>query len=100
MPTLLIVAALVIGSTALIPLVQSAVATSTNGNIHRLEQQRDDWEARIQELELDVASMAGLARIEQVARTQLKMVEPAETHYITVPEAPPEPRGLPSRYPP
>ena len=98
MPTLLIIAALVIGAAALIPLVQSAIATSTNGNVHRLEQQRDDWQAKTQELELEVATMAGLDRIEKKARTELKMAEPKETRYIAVEAAAPEPRKLPSRY--
>jgi len=98
MPMLLIMAALVIGTAALIPLVQSAIATSTNGNVHRLEQERDDWQARTQELELDVAGMAGLDRIEKKARTDLKLAEPKETRYITVEAAAPEARKLPSRY--
>ncbi len=98
MPTLLIISALAIGAAALVPLVQSSIATSTNANVHRLEQQRDDWRARIQELELDVATMAGLDRIERAAQGELKMVEPKETHYITVAAAAPEPRRLPSRY--
>ena len=98
MPTLLIVAALVIGSAALIPLVQSAVATSTNGNVHRLEQERADWQARTQELELEVATTAGLSRIEKKARIELKMAEPKETRYIAVDAAAPAPRKLPSRY--
>jgi cell division protein FtsL len=95
---LLIISALAIGAAALVPLVQSSIATTTNGNVNRLEQQRDDWQARIQELELEVATMAGLDRIEKAARTELKMGEPAETRYITVNTAPPEPRRLPSRY--
>jgi cell division protein FtsL len=98
MPTLLIIAALVIGSAALIPLVQSAIATSTNGNVHRLEQQRDDWQAKTQELELEVATMASLDRIEKKARAELKMAEPKETRYITVEATAPEQRKLPSRY--
>ncbi len=98
MPTLLIIGALAVGTAALIPLVQSSTVTSTNGNVHRLEQQRDDWRARIQELELDVATMAGLDRIESAARIDLKMVEPEETRYITVAAEPPAPRRLPSRY--
>ena len=97
-PTLLIISALAIGAAALIPLVQSSIATTTNGNVHRLEQQRDDWQARIQELELDVATMAGLDRIEKEARAKLKMVEPTETRYIAVETEPPEARRLPSRY--
>ncbi|MCH7522270.1 MAG: cell division protein FtsL [Chloroflexi bacterium] len=98
MPTLLIISALVIGAAALIPLVQSSIATTTNGNVRLLEQQRDDWQAQTQELELDVATMAGLNRIENEAREGLKMVEPKETRYITVPVEAPAPRRLPSRY--
>ncbi|MCH7998554.1 MAG: cell division protein FtsL [Chloroflexi bacterium] len=98
MPTLLIISALVIGAAALIPLVQSSIATTTNGNVRFLEQQRDDWQAQTQELELDVATMAGLNRIEKEARESLKMVEPKETRYITVPVEAPAPRRLPSRY--
>ena len=98
MPMLLITAALMIGGAALIPLVQSAIATSTNGNVHRLEQQRDDWQARTQELELEVATMAGLDRIEKKAREELKMTEPAETRYIAVDAAAPAGRKLPDRY--
>ncbi len=98
MPTLLTISALVIGAAALIPLVQSSIATTTNGNVRLLEQQRDDWQAQIQELELDVATMAGLNRIEDEAREGLKMVEPKDTRYITVPVEAPEPRRLPSRY--
>ncbi len=98
MPTLLIISALVIGAAALIPLVQSSIATTTNGNVRLLEQRRDDWQAQIQELELEVATLAGLNRIEDEARNGLKMVEPKETRYITVPVEPPEPRSLPSRH--
>ncbi len=98
LPTLLIISALAIGAAAFLPLVQSSIATSTNGNVHRLEQQRDDWQARTQEKELEVATMASLERIENAARTDLKMVEPKESRYITVAAEPPEPRRLPSRY--
>ena len=98
MPTLLIISALVIGAAAIIPLVQSSIATSTNGNVRRLEQQRDDWQAQIQELELEVATKAGLNHIENEAKTKLKMVEPKETRYIPVAAQAPASRRLPSRY--
>lgn len=98
LPTLLIIGALAVGTTALVPLVQSSIATITNGNVSHLEQQRDDWQARIQETELEVATMASLEQIEKTARTDLKMVEPKESRYITVATEPPEPRRLPSRY--
>jgi cell division protein FtsL len=98
LPTLLIISALAIGAAALLPLIQSSLATMTNGNVHRLEQQRDDWQARIQEKELEVTTMASLWRIEQMAKDDLNMVEPTETWYVSVDKAPPEPRRLPSRY--
>lgn len=100
LPTLLIISALTIGTAALLPLIQSSIATITNGNVYHLEQQRDDWQARIQEKELEVTTLASLERIEKVAKTDLKMVEPKETLYIRVKQAPPEPRELPSRYVP
>lgn len=98
LPLLLIISALAVGIAALVPLVQSSIATTTNGNVRHLEQQREDWQARVQELELEVATLAGLDRIEKRAKTDLKMIEPKETHYITVEVAPPEPRELPARY--
>ncbi len=98
LPTLLIICSLAIAAAAFMPLVQSSIATSTNGNVHRMEQVRDDWQARIQELELEVATMAGLERIENASKTDLKMIEPKETKYITVAAAAPEPRRLPNRY--
>lgn len=90
--------AMAIGAAALLPLVQSSIATSTNGNLDRLERERDDWRTRVQERELDVATAAGLDHIEKVARKDLKMVEPVTTRYITVPVAPPEPLHVPDRY--
>ena len=98
LPTLLIISALAIGVAALVPLVGSSIATTTNGNVDRLERQRFDWQARVQERELEVAASAGLNRIETAAREELGMVEPEETRYITVPVAAPEPRRLPARY--
>ncbi len=100
LPTLLILCALAIGAAALLPLVQSSIATTTNGNVHRLEQQRDDWQARVQEREVEVATLAGLDRIEEVAKSDLKMVEPKGTLYITVDAGPPDPPTLPHRFQP
>lgn len=98
LPALLILCALAIGAAAIIPLVGSSVTTSTNGNVHRLEQDLADWQARVQERELDVATMAGLNRIETVAKNDLHMEEPKDTRYVVVPVPPPEERRLPSRY--
>ena len=98
LPVLLILAALVVGFTALLPLVQSSGATSTAGDIQRLEGERQDWQARLHELEVDVATLGSLARIEREARLRLGMTRPTETHYLTIDAPPPAERRLPSRY--
>ena len=76
LPIILIIAALVVGFTALLPLVQSSGATSTAGEVQQLERDKLDWQARL----------------------RLSMSRPKETHYITVDVTPPEERKLPSRF--
>lgn len=98
LPVLLTVCAVAVGLAALIPLIQSSVATTTNSNVQRLEQERIDWEARLHELELDVATMGSLDRIEREAISRLRMTPPKETRYITVDVPAPEQRRLPSRF--
>jgi cell division protein FtsL len=98
LPVILIVAALVIGFTALLPLVQSSGATSTAGQVQQLEREKQDWQARLHELEVDVATLGSLSRIEKEARLRLGMVRAKETHYIAVDAAPPAERKLPSRF--
>ena len=98
LPLLLTIAALAIGLAALLPLVQSSSATSTNGNIQRLEKEKTDWQARLREIELEVAGLSSLNRIEQEARTRLGMVQPEETTYITVPGPAPLTWRLPGRF--
>ena len=98
LPVVLIVATLVIGFTALLPLVQSSGATSTAGRIQQLEREKQDWQARSRELEINVATLGSLSRIEQEARLRLGMTKPTQTHYITVDVPPPAERKLPSRF--
>jgi len=98
LPIVLIIAALVVGFAALLPLVQSSGATSTAGRLQELEQQKQDWQARSRELEIDVATLGSLSRIDKEARLRLGMVRPKETHYITVDVPPPEERKLPTRF--
>ncbi len=98
LPVLLILCAVVVGLAALLPLIQSSGATTTNGNIQRLEQERGDWKARLHELELEVATLGSLERIEKEAALRFKMVPPQETRYITVDVPAPEERRLPSRF--
>lgn len=98
LPLLLIVAALAVGLAALVPLIQSSLATTTNGNIQRLERERADWQARLHELELEVARLGSLDRIEQEAKSRLNMVPPEEVRYIIVDVPAPAERRLPSRF--
>lgn len=98
LPVVLIIAAMIVGMAAFLPLVQSSGATTTGGNIRRLEQEREDWSARLQEQEITVAELGSLTRIEQEARTRLKMAPPEEVHYIRVDAPAPAPHRLPSRY--
>jgi len=94
----LLVAAMVVGVAALLPLVQTSGATNTTGRIRQLEQDRVDWEARVHEEEVAVAELGSLDRIGKEARERLRMGPPAETHYISVDAPPPEPHRLPSRF--
>ena len=98
LPALLIVAAMVIGLAALLPLVQSSDATSINGNIQKLEQDKADWQARLHEIELDIASLGSLDRVERDATQRLHMKAPNSVQYITVDVAAPAEHKLPSRF--
>ncbi|MEK7248520.1 MAG: hypothetical protein AAB092_08620 [Chloroflexota bacterium] len=94
----LAIAAMIVGLAAMLPLVQSSGSTTTAGQIGQLQQEREDWTARLQEQEIKVAQLGSLAHIEQEARTRLKMVEPESVQYIRVPAAAPAPHRLPSRF--
>ncbi len=98
LPLILLIAAMIVGLAALLPLVQSSGATTTAGSITQLQQQHDDWQARLEEEQVRVARLSSLNTIRQEATTRLKMVEPAEKRYITVDAPAPAPDPLPSRF--
>jgi cell division protein FtsB len=100
LPVILLIAAMIVGLAALLPLVQSSSTTTTGGNITQLQQERDDWQARLEEEQGKVAELSSLNTIRQQATNRLKMVEPAETHYITVDAPAPAADPLPSRFQP
>jgi len=97
-PVILIVAAFAVGVSALLPLVQTSLATSTGGNVSRMEDVREDWQARLHQQEVRVAELGSLDRIEREAKVRLKMVAPDETHYLRVDAPAPAAHKLPSRY--
>jgi len=97
-PVLLIIASMVVGVAALLPLVQSSGATSRAGTIQQLEQERADWRARTRQLELEIATLGSLSRIDQEAAARFKMAPPEDVRYIRVDAAAPEDPRLPSRF--
>ena len=97
-PVILILVTLIVGVAALLPLVQTSLATSTGGNVSRLEQLREDWQARLHEQELTVATLGSLHRIESEAQGRLKMVAPDSVTYLRVDAPAPVPQRIPSRY--
>jgi len=98
LPVILAIAAMMVGLTAMLPLVQSSGATSTAGNIQRLQTERSALQAKLRELETDVATLGSLSRIQQEAKTRLEMEQPTSVNYIAVDVAPPADRRLPSRF--
>jgi cell division protein FtsL len=76
----------------------SSRATSTSTDIRQLERARDDWEARSQELQAEIAFLGSLDRIEKEARGRLGMVPPTETIYVTVDQPAPEKQLIPLRF--
>ena len=98
MPVVLTIALVAVGLAGLLPLLQSSQATTIGYNIRQLEHQRNDWEARIHELEAEIASLAALDRIEKEAGQRLNMQAPEHTVYLTVDVVSPESQPIPDRF--
>ena len=98
LPSLVTICLVVIGLAGLLPLMLSSRATSTSTEIRQLERVRNDWQARSQELEAEIAFLGSLDRIEKEARERLGMVPPTETIYVTVDEPAPEKQLMPLRF--
>jgi cell division protein FtsL len=98
MPIVLTIALVAVGLAALLPLLQNSRATTTGYDIRQLERQRDDWEARIHELEAEIATLASLDRIEREAHQRLDMQAPENTVYLTVDVASPDSQPVPDRF--
>ena len=98
LPSLVIICVVVIGLAGLLPLLLSSKVVHTSEDIRQLEGVRNSWQARIQELEADIAVLGSLDRIEKEARQRLGMVPPDETVYITVDQPAPERQIVPQRF--
>jgi cell division protein FtsL len=98
LPVVLTAAVVIIGITAMLPLVQSSGATSTAGHIEQLQQDKAGLQARLRELEVEVATLGSLSRVESEAINRLGMEKPKDIHYIPIEMSPPEERKLPGRF--
>jgi cell division protein FtsL len=97
MPIVLVVATMIVGLAALLPLVQSSGATTTVGDITTLQRERDDWQTRLEEEQLKVAQMSSLNAIRKIAVERLQMGEADDIRYITVDAPAPAANSAPSR---
>ncbi len=98
LPVVLTMAVVAIGLAGALSLLPSSQATRTTYDMRELEMARDDWQARIHELEAEIASLGSLERIDREARERLGMVPPTETIHITVDVPAPEKQILPERF--
>lgn len=81
---MLLVGAAAIVVIGVLRIVQSSDATSTNFQIQALEEQRLDWQTRVQQLEAEVSVNLSLNRVEQEARGRLGMAPSGQPNRVTV----------------
>lgn len=95
---LLLGAFLVIAGVGLLQVLQTSDATTSGYNLRELEQQRLDWQARVHEIEAEIASLTSMQRIEQEARGRLGMAPPERVLTLEVHTEPPAQQLVPQRY--
>ena len=98
LPAALAIAAVIVGLSALLPLVQSSGATTTNGRLQALGHRQEEWEIRLHELQVEVATLGGLERIEAEAKNRFNLVLPRETFYLPLEHPLPSNRVIPMRF--
>ena len=98
LPAALAIAAVIVGLSALLPLIQSSDATTTNGRLQELGHQQEEWEIRLHELQVEVATLGGLERIEAEATNRFNLVIPRETFYLPLEHPLPSNHVIPMRF--
>ena len=78
--------ALLAGFISLVYLITTSSVATTGYNIQRLERDRDEWIARNEQLELELAKVHSLAWVEAQATSRLGMVKAEQPAYVSVPE--------------
>jgi cell division protein FtsL len=95
---LAVVAAAVVGIAAFIPLIQDSGATTKGYELRDLERERNEWRARVHDLESEVAALGSTERVRREATERLGMAPPAKTIYLGVGVPAPPLGRVPSRY--
>ncbi len=95
-----LMAAALVATAALLPVVQSSNLTTTGYEIRALEQRRSDLQAAIYNAQVDIARLGSLERVEREARGRLGMVPAERAISVQVNVPPPAPRQIPARYVP
>ena len=88
---------LALGVAALLPVLQSSDVTARAAALRDLERERATLNAEVRLLASQVGELAGLKRVEKVARERLGLTPAQPTTVLSVPEPPPG-RLLPARF--
>ena len=95
---LAVVALVIVALAALIPLMQDSSATARGYGLRDLERTRDEWRARNDALEQEVAELGSIERVRREATERLGMVAPGQTIYIKTDVSGPSAGEVPERY--
>lgn len=93
-----LMATAMVAAAALMPVVQSTLATTTGYETQRLERQRNDLQAAIYQQQTEIAALGSLERIDREARERLKMVPATGGIAVSVSRPPAPTSEIPARY--
>jgi hypothetical protein len=92
-------ALMLIGASAMLPVIQTSSATTTGHGIQVLESQRAELRSEIAVLEADIAGMRSMDRIEQRAR-ELGLHPANDPYYVEIETPGPYRARVPAQYQP
>jgi len=94
---LLVTAVVIVGLSAMLPVIQNSSATSAGFALQDLQARKARIEGDIRVLESDVARLTSLPRIERRA-TDIGLSPGSSPYFVTVSEPGPAPAKLPAEY--
>jgi len=74
----------IISLASLLLLIQTSRVATAGYDLQRLEEIKSGWQQRNYQLESEIAALQALDRIEQAAKTRLKMLPATQYVYVTV----------------